>query len=315
MYPGQRISHLTQLGILLGLFGAATIFASLAAAGMVAAMLHIPWTQLPDALLKTQNADVLRVMQGVGAGLGMGLPALIFARILSKRPLQQLQFSRVISLKELLLVVLLMYAALFVSGSLAELNEKIPVSAGMAAKFKQWEKAYNDQVVVIGTMHNNADFIYTLFILALLPAVVEEMFFRGCLQQLMVGWTKHAFTGIFITGIIFSAIHFSYYGFLPRLFLGMLLGYIYYYGRNIWLNILAHFLNNGLVVVQMYQLGKKGKLNADAMNDSFPVYWGLVALLAVLVLFHFLKKESAGLHKLVPAKEAQSEAADNDRPV
>jgi membrane protease YdiL (CAAX protease family) len=300
MYPGQRISYLTQFGILLGLFGAATIFASLLGAGLAAAMLHTSFTELPVALMNTQNADVLRVVQGVGAGLGMGLPALVFARIVNRHPLQQLQFSRIISGKEVLLVLLLVYAALFVSGSLAELNEKIPLPKSLAAKFKQLEDAYNEQVVIIGTMRNRLDFLFTLLILALLPATVEEMFFRGCLQQVMTGWTKHVFTGILITSIIFSAIHFSYYGFLPRLFLGMLLGYIFYYGRNIWLNILAHFLNNALVVVQMYRLSRSGKLNADAISESFPVYWGVLGMLVVLVLFYFLKQESIRLHKLVP---------------
>lgn len=297
MYPQTRISYWAQFGILLGLFGAATLVASLVVIVIASSLWHIPLMQIPDAVTNPRYADMGRMAQGVAALVGMGLPALVFARILNRFPLQHLHFSSRVNWKQLVLVVVLIFFSLYVSGALAELNEHIPLSPQLTAKFKKLENDYTQQVMVLGNMHNLRDYFFTLLIIAFIPALVEEMLFRGCLQQLLIGLTKHAFTGILIASIIFSAIHLSYYGFLARLFLGMLLGYIYYYGKNIWLNVLAHFLNNALVVTQMYVLSRQGKLTADSINDSYPLYWGLIGLLAVLAAFYYFRKESNKLWK------------------
>jgi membrane protease YdiL (CAAX protease family) len=157
------------------------------------------------------------------------------------------------------------------------------------------ENQYNDGIFVIANMKNITDYIITLLVIALAPAIVEETFFRGCMQQMFNGWFKNAFVAIFVTSIIFSAVHVSYYGFLPRVGLGVILGLIFYYGKNIWLNILMHFLNNAIAVTQLYLLSKNGKLTKEAMNtvdDKFPLWLGVVSLLLLMTLFYRFKKES-----------------------
>ncbi|RFM30399.1 CPBP family intramembrane metalloprotease [Deminuibacter soli] len=300
MYQPPRISYWAQLGILLGLFGGCTIIGSVVIFGIAALGWHIPLADIPRAITQPENADLVRLAQGTGALVSMGLPALFFARIVNRFPLRELRFSSRINIKQLIMVVLLVFFALYVSGALAELNERIPIGDKLARRFKQMEKEYDDQVMVLGHMQNLRDYIYTLFIIAFIPAMVEEMYFRGCMQQLMTGWTKSAFTAILITSIVFSAVHISYYGFLPRMFLGFMLGYIFYYSGNIWLNILAHFLNNALVVTQMYILSRQGKLSADAINESYPLYWGLVGIVAIIAVFMYFRKESQKLRLQYP---------------
>jgi membrane protease YdiL (CAAX protease family) len=129
-------------------------------------------------------------------------------------------------------------------------------------------------------------------VLAIVPALFEEFFFRGCLQQIMIALTKNAFVGIMITAILFSAIHLSFYGFLPRVFLGVLLGYIFYYSKNLWLSIIAHFLNNAFSVTVLYSLSRSGKLTPDAMEDSYPLYYGLVGGITLILLFIAFRRES-----------------------
>ncbi|WP_158559136.1 CPBP family intramembrane glutamic endopeptidase [Deminuibacter soli] len=285
---------------MLGLFGGCTIIGSVVIFGIAALGWHIPLADIPRAITQPENADLVRLAQGTGALVSMGLPALFFARIVNRFPLRELRFSSRINIKQLIMVVLLVFFALYVSGALAELNERIPIGDKLARRFKQMEKEYDDQVMVLGHMQNLRDYIYTLFIIAFIPAMVEEMYFRGCMQQLMTGWTKSAFTAILITSIVFSAVHISYYGFLPRMFLGFMLGYIFYYSGNIWLNILAHFLNNALVVTQMYILSRQGKLSADAINESYPLYWGLVGIVAIIAVFMYFRKESQKLRLQYP---------------
>jgi membrane protease YdiL (CAAX protease family) len=108
----------------------------------------------------------------------------------------------------------------------------------------------------------------------------------------MISLMRNAFAGIFITSVIFSAIHFSYYGFLPRLFLGLMLGYIFYFSRNIWLNIIAHFLNNAYPLTAMYGLAMQGKSSEDALQETFPLYYGIIGAVILILLFISFKKES-----------------------
>jgi hypothetical protein len=109
-------------------------------------------------------------------------------------------------------------------------------------------------------------YLINVFIIAVLPAVGEEFIFRGVLQRLLTDWIKHGFIAILFTSLIFSAFHLQFYGFIPRLLLGMYFGYLYYWSKNIWLVIWAHFLNNALAVT-LFFLTNKG-------IDIFPGYFG-----------------------------------------
>lgn len=139
-----------------------------------------------------------------------------------------------------------------------------------------------------------------MLVMALAPAIFEEVLFRGAFQKVFTGWTKNAWAGIIITSIIFSAIHFSYFGFLPRIALGIILGLIFYYTNNLWLSILLHFLNNGFVVTQLYILTKQGKPIEKVMDETMPLWWGFIAFALLFVLFRLLQTESKLLKKESP---------------
>jgi membrane protease YdiL (CAAX protease family) len=109
----------------------------------------------------------------------------------------------------------------------------------------------------------------------------------------MIKLTKNTFAGILITSILFSAIHLSYYGFLPRLALGLIIGYVFYFSKNLWLSSLTHFLYNFYGISEVYALSRKGLITPDDLKDgSFPLFYGLIAAMAIYVIFIFFKKES-----------------------
>jgi membrane protease YdiL (CAAX protease family) len=200
-------------------------------------------------------------------------------------------YNRFINWKQVYLVVAMVFVGLFLSGALTELNQIIPIPKKWEVSFKAMEKAYTEGVKGMAVMKNFWEYLSTLLVIAIAPAIFEETFFRGGMQNILVQWTKNAAAGIIITSIIFSAAHTSYYGFLPRFGLGIILGYIYYYGKNIWLNILLHFLNNGFAVTMLYFATKNGTLKDDAMDDTtFPWYIGIVAIIALIILFKYFKK-------------------------
>ncbi len=143
-------------------------------------------------------------------------------------------------------------------------------------------------------MQTSSDLVINLFLIALIPAIGEELLFRGVLQQILAKWTGKIHLAIFISGFLFSAIHLQFFGFLPRLILGLVLGYMFYWSKNLWLPILAHFTNNALAVIFSYQLVAQ-KVQVDLLNEEIPVNFSaaLISFFAVALLMYLLHKKAS----------------------
>jgi membrane protease YdiL (CAAX protease family) len=288
-----KYSAASQLAILMLLTGLGLILGSFISIFIAKTFLHMPLQNLAEALKNEKNADLSRWLQFISTFFCMAVPSLVFARIMNNKPLAFIGFNGAISGKQFFLIVAIMFMALFVSEALSKVNEMIPLSSNMEKYFKGLEDEYNKDIMAIANMKTVQDYLLSLFIIAFLPAIFEEMLFRGSLQPIMINLTKNAFAGILITSILFSAIHGSYYGFLPRIALGLIIGYVFYYSKNLWLSSLTHFLYNAFGVTQMYMLSKDGMLTPEAMNDDgVSVYYGLIAAVALYGIFIFFKRES-----------------------
>lgn len=147
------------------------------------------------------------------------------------------------------------------------------------AELRKMADMAQQQVEQMLSLTSAADVLLQLLVVALVPAVCEELLFRGCLQQTLVAWTRRPHLAIVITAMIFSLAHGDIFGLVPRLILGLLLGYVYYYGASIWINIMVHFFNNAMVVV-MYYLYHQGWL-LTAPDAPLQMPWLTTALCAV----------------------------------
>jgi len=86
-------------------------------------------------------------------------------------------------------------------------------------------------------------------VISIIPAIGEELVFRGIVQnELLRIWNKKHFA-VWVTGFIFSFIHFQFFGFIPRMLLGVLFGYCYLWTKSLWVPIAMHFLNNALTLL------------------------------------------------------------------
>ena len=135
--------------------------------------------------------------------------------------------------------------------------------------------------------------ILNILIIALVPAVCEELFFRCVVQQTFHKWFKNGHVAILVTAIIFSLAHGEVYAFVPRVLMGIVLGYLFYYGRSVVVNICAHFLNNALIVV-MYFLYHREILGFSPDElPSFDWWWIVIFTIVAGFLFYvtFLRKE------------------------
>jgi membrane protease YdiL (CAAX protease family) len=128
---------------------------------------------------------------------------------------------------------------------LGQLNQLIPLPQSMV----EMENKASGQMEVFFKSNKPIDVILNVIIIGLLPAICEELFFRGALQRIIINITKSPWAGIIITGFLFSALHLQFQGFLPRMFLGVVLGALYWYSGSLWTSILAHFINNAVQVV------------------------------------------------------------------
>ncbi len=130
-----------------------------------------------------------------------------------------------------------------------------------------------------------------LLTIGLLPAVAEELVFRGLLQPSIQDGMRHKIGGIIVTAIIFSFIHLDFHGLLPRSILGLVLGFSYYYSRSLIWPILIHFIHNGGQVLLSYLYTDFIEVDSESMDVSWGI-WPLVSGLAVMTIFVFLNNKT-----------------------
>jgi membrane protease YdiL (CAAX protease family) len=148
-----------------------------------------------------------------------------------------------------------MLAAFPMVAWLGELNQHMHLPRSWSSLENLIRKAESDSTTMLRhllEMKSPMDLVAMLFTLAIIPAIVEEFFFRGVLQRLFIQIMKRPGAGIVITAIIFSAVHGQFLGFFPRVVLGIVLGALFWYSGSLWPGILAHFVNNALQIILVY---------------------------------------------------------------
>jgi len=140
------------------------------------------------------------------------------------------------------------------------------------------------------TFDSTGEFLFGLLVIAVLPAIGEELVFRGILQPELYRATGNHHAAIWISAIIFSAFHMQFFGFVPRMLLGALFGYLYVWSGNLFLAMFAHFVNNGFSVLMMY-LYQKGVITVDMeSSDSAPWSVALIFTIVFAGLLYYFKK-------------------------
>ncbi|MGD2033780.1 MAG: CPBP family intramembrane metalloprotease [Bacteroidales bacterium] len=143
-----------------------------------------------------------------------------------------------------------------------------------------------------------ADYLFNLLMIAVLPAIGEEFLFRGILQKLLFQWIRNSHLSILIAAILFSSIHLQFYGFLPRMVLGMYFGYLFFWSKNIWMAVWAHFLNN-TIAISLILISENSWINAEIFSpenhaDTFTelVLSGMVTTVLLLITYQHFRKKS-----------------------
>ena len=285
--------YLSQLAIFLSSTGGGFIISLLLSLIIWLAMEGTSFPHKTSDMLQAKYYNVNMVLQAVSTLFIFFVPTYIYALICYHRPSQFLGFNLNFTYKQVLLVVLILLITLPLAGALGELNRVLPIPKNLALRFKSWEDARQAEEMALININTLPRYILSMFIIAFLPAVFEETFFRAGLQNLLIRWFKGPWIAIIVTSIIFSLVHISYYGFLVRFALGVILGLIFYYSRSIWLSILFHFLFNGIQVTALYVTSNSNALAHKEIEANFPVWLVLPALVFVYYIFDRFRKLSA----------------------
>jgi len=300
----KGISYTAGFFILIGFVVAALLLAGLISIPIWTSMTGTSFEKMTDSMDNPAYADAYKVIQCVTAIIGFFLPAFLTAFLLNRKPMKVLGYAGQPKLGQILLVFAIMFLGLWVSSGLSYFNSHLPISPALKHKFDTMESDYNSGVESIISLNSFSEYLFALFILALLPAICEETLFRGGLQNFLTRSTKMPWLSIIIVSILFSLAHWSYYGFLSRFFLGIILGLLYQYSGKIWLNILGHFLNNAIAITALYYFTQQGKSLKDAINDNTESFWGIFALPVVIALlvwyYQVSKKDKEALAEIPP---------------
>ena len=232
------------------------------------------------AALFTVGNDIVRLKigQGISSALMFIAPPLILYAFTRTEPMRQMGFRKPIKWWMLLIGVLLMFVSLPLTNLLGTWNEKANFGAFLESFLKMLEDAAGDLTQRMLEVDTIGGLLGNLLVIALIPAIGEELTFRGVVQQALTR-KCNPHVAIWLSAFIFSFIHFQFYGFLPRMFLGLILGYMFYYSGSLWTSILMHFINNGTAVVvdsvgsKGERFGRKTKQVADTVGRRSKKAW------------------------------------------
>lgn len=244
----------------------------------------------------------LFIAQGCATLIGLILVPWLFLKSYEKKSLNSFFKIKIPFLIPSLLTFFIITAFMGVNAIFIEWNKAIHFPDFMRG-FEVWAQE-REQMAAQATefltqFDSFGSFLVGFITIAIFPAIGEELVFRGFLQNYFHRSTSNIHIAIWLSAILFSAIHMQFYGFVPRMFLGALFGYLYYFSGNLWVPIVAHFFHNGFTVVMVY-LYQLGTINID-IEGTTSTPWYIVLLFSVITFlllryFYFFFKKYHSVH-------------------
>ncbi|MGZ3756405.1 MAG: CPBP family intramembrane glutamic endopeptidase [Mucilaginibacter sp.] len=230
--------------------------------------------------------NAMWVIQVVGTTFPILAAPVLFAFVIMRQPQGYLKLSEGFPWVLLVLVFCIMFISSPLIEILSNINQKMSLP-GFLKGLQEWMKHKEDETrdleLALFKMDTVWSMIKALVIVGLLTAIAEEFMFRGVIQNILTKWMKNPHVAIWVTAMLFSAIHLQFFGFLPRMMLGVLFGYFVLWSGSIWTSVWGHFINNGTAVVVTYLFQHK-KVSFNPDDQHLFNYTGYIISL-VIVLF------------------------------
>ncbi len=224
------------------------------------------------------------------------VPAWLAGVLFGKSTPRFLHFTRFnVSSLTVLMVAFTMLAAIPLIDFTGYVNQQVHLPDWMNG-FEQWMLHMEENGLILiekfTRVHTLGGLLINILMIGLLPALGEEMLFRGTIQPLVQKITKNAHVAVWFTAFLFSAMHMQFLGFIPRLLLGAIMGYLLVWSGSLWLPITAHFVNNttGVVLYFLYY-NNHFNLNPDNLGMATDILPLLLSIVLVSALMFGIKKQ------------------------
>ena len=238
------------------------------------------------------NVKVMQLIQSFGLFV---IPPFVMASLWSNNAFEFLRLKSTLRWTTVLYVVAFMLVAIPFINMLSWLNQQIVLPASLSEIEKMMQSSEVQIAEITEKMLNVSTLgalLFNVFLVAVVPALGEELFFRGTIQRLLSDW-KGALFAIWITAFVFSAIHMQFYGFLPRMLLGAFLGYLLLWSGSLWLPIIAHFVNNSVAVVFYYLKFNGVKvIDVETIGTDDTLWLGIVSGIVCVFLGFLIRKNT-----------------------
>jgi len=280
---------------------------------IIASVLSIPFfgienfTKMISSSVNIDEGNItflkfMQVVQSVGLFV---IPSLLLAIIFGGSISGYLKLDKKPYQTSILLAIFIVFLSSPFINFLGEINSKLTLPSAFSA-IEQWMRESEDTAEKLTKLFLKTDSIwglmFNILMIGIIPAVGEELLFRGVIQRVFVEWTKNIHWGIWISAIMFSALHFQFYGFIPRAILGAIFGYLFVWSGNLWLPILAHFMNNTVAVIAYYLYGE-GILAVNPDEIGTKSNYNMAAIISILLIiwlfwlfYNFEKKKRSELN-------------------
>lgn len=252
------------------------------------------------------------IMQGVAAAFGLIFTPWLFLKIRKEQPVRQF-FSDHKSLLSYLLTIVVVISFMGFNSLIIDWNANMHLPESLSS-LEEWAREMEDKGAELTNYLTDIDstgmFILAFIVIAVIPGIGEEFVFRGILQKKIMDSGLSPHLAIWIGAIIFSAIHLQFFGFFPRMFLGALFGYLYWWSGDLKVPMLAHFANNAFTLIMVTQFDESITPTGMEETDTMPLATVIIMSIITAALLFFLynywrrnKKEQNGWQKVYTTEQ------------
>lgn len=219
-------------------------------------------------------------------------PGIVAMALFYRRPLQVMGLDRAPSWLSILFILLFYVISIPAMNWLVHINEAMSLPSWMSG-LENWMRSTEDAAAEatrnILDVNTVGSLIATIFVVGFMAGLSEEILFRGAMLRTMQDSRLGTHAVVWIVAILFSALHMQFYGFVPRMVLGLWLGYLFVWSRSLWVPIIAHTLNNSTVVIFSYLTNKGIVPEGYGDNIGLPAegafpWLALVSLIASIII-------------------------------
>jgi len=252
---------------------------------------------LGDASLATDKNDIafLKFYLMAQTATLFLIPAIILIRKMKPEGQSGYPEFRLPRLNEVVLVVIMTFCVFVITGFTGEINALLDLPEWLSG-LEEWIMKMEDdseqlmeKLMVVKTFPS---LLLNIFMIAILPAIGEEVLFRGVLQKIFVRLFKSGHLAVWFTAILFSALHLEFLGFLPRLVLGLVFGYLYLWSGKLWLSILAHFVNNAVPTIAAFIYGYENVVKTAGTEIWEQAFFLPVPVVLMFVILFYIRNSN-----------------------